>query len=110
MLIALPRLLKWNRPVTNLMTIMGLGTAAYSLMTRYELGTGSLPMRVHLALDGLNGALFCAAPALFPNESAPVLTALTGIGMFEVAASLTTDPETSEDKQPQGILDRFISR
>jgi hypothetical protein len=66
-LLALPRALGWSAPVTKLVTGAALGTLAYSALTRYELAPAKvLPMRAHLALDGLSGALFAAAPFLCP--------------------------------------------
>jgi hypothetical protein len=73
----------------------GLGTAAYSLMTRYEwgVGDGPLSMREHLALDGLQGAAFCLAAALLEDEPREVRLALAGYGLFALAAAALTDGE-----------------
>lgn len=99
-LLTLPRMLGWNTGVTQWMTGMGLGTVAYSLVTRYEFGPLKLlPMRGHLALDFVNGLTFCAAPWIFPDEDRTVKMALVGIGLFEIMASLTTETEPSYGEQ-----------
>lgn len=72
----------------------GLGTAAYSLMTRYEWGiVGTLSMREHLALDAFQGAAFCTAAALLGRERRDVRIALAGYGLFALAAAALTEPE-----------------
>jgi hypothetical protein len=91
LLLALPRALGWDRPVTRLLTGAAVGTLAYSALTRYELGPLKLlPMPAHLALDGASGALFVAAPAFLAGERAATKAALIGIGLFEIAAALLT--------------------
>ena len=90
-LLAAPRILGWGSRVTNLLTGAAVGTLAYSLLTRYELGVlKTLPMPAHLALDGMQGALLCAAPTLLPEEDGSVAAALVALGAFELGAALTT--------------------
>lgn len=99
-LLALPRMLGWSSKVTGFLNTMALGTLGYSLITRYELGPIKLlPMRGHLALDAMNGALFCAAPLLFPDEDSTVKATLVGLGLFEIMAALTTETEPSYSEQ-----------
>lgn len=94
-LYALPRMLGWSDRVTDLLTKAALGTLAYSLITRYELGAVKvLPMRAHLALDAMSGAAFCAAPWLLPDEDETVTTTLAGIGLFELSAAFLTETES----------------
>lgn len=93
-LVALPRIAGWSEEVTRFMTVMALGTVAYSALTDYECGVvKALPMTGHLVLDGSSGALFCAAPLVFPDEAASVKVTLVGIGLFELMASLCTETE-----------------
>lgn len=93
-LLLAPRALGWGSRATNLATGAALGTLAYSLLTRYELGAKKLlPVPVHLALDAASGALFCAAPALLSEEDGSVGAALVGFGAFELAAALLTETE-----------------
>ncbi len=92
LLLALPRVLGWSKPVTNLLTGSALATLIYSLLTRYELGAVKcLPMPAHLALDRTSGIALCVAAGAMSNEPAPVRAALLGLGLFEVTASLTTE-------------------
>ncbi|HEX2100393.1 MAG TPA: SPW repeat protein [Candidatus Synoicihabitans sp.] len=46
--------------------ILGLGTIAYSLLTRYELGAiRVLPFGTHLLIDAASGVFLLASPWLF---------------------------------------------
>jgi hypothetical protein len=97
-LFGLPRILKWSKTVTNLMTGAALGTLLYSLFTRYELGAiKTIPFEAHLSLDALSGAAFCAAPLLLKDEDRTVNASLMGIGLFEIAAALTSETQTAAE-------------
>lgn len=62
-LLILPRMIRMNKQVTNLLTGVGIATAAYSMLTDYELGVKRvIPMKVHLALDAAQGLALGAAP------------------------------------------------
>lgn len=99
-LFALPRVLRWNREATNVFTGAALGTLVYSLLTRYELGLAKvIPFRIHLGLDALNGAFFCAAPLLFRKHHPTVQAAMIGVGLYEIGASLMTDDDTEQEPQ-----------
>ena len=97
LLLVLPRVLGWSGRVTGLLTGSALTTLVYSLTTRYELGLIKvIPMPAHLALDRTSGVALCAAGAGFTDEPPAVRLALVGLGLFEVAASLTTKTQPSE--------------
>jgi len=103
-LLALPRMLGWSDRVTRLMTGAAVGTLGYSLMTRYEMGLVKLlPMRMHLALDAMSGAAFCAAPWMLPDEPDEVKQALVGLGLFELVAALTSRTETAQERAVEHI-------
>ena len=78
-LLALPRMMGW-------------GPGATRLLTRYELGlVKKLPMKGHLALDGMSGALLCVAPFLLLDEDEGDATGpLVGLGLFEIVVPLLT--------------------
>lgn len=98
-LIALPRLLKWSKPTTDLLTASAVATLAYSLLTDYEWGAvKTLPMKTHLALDGMSGIAIAAAPFLLLKEDEATTAALVGIGLFEITASLTTETTPENEK------------
>ncbi len=100
LLLSLPRLLKWNRSATTLLTGAAIGATLYSIVTRYELGVFKLlPMRAHLALDGMSGVLLAAAPFFLPEEDEAVTAGLVGIGLFEVMAALTTETDSPEEQR-----------
>jgi hypothetical protein len=95
-LVALPRMLGWDKTVTSVMTTAAIGTVVYSLVTKYEFGLVKLlPMKGHLALDAMSGAMFCGAPLLFPDEDTSVKAILVGLGVFELIAATTTDTTSS---------------
>lgn len=99
-LLALPRALGWDKKVTTWMTGMAGGTLLYTALTRYELGLIKvLPMRGHLWLDAMSGLAFCAAPLLLPDEEQLVVGSLVAIGVFELAAALTTEPRPALPEQ-----------
>ncbi|HEX6383914.1 MAG TPA: hypothetical protein VF177_04515 [Anaerolineae bacterium] len=52
-----------------------------------------IPMKGHLGLDAMSGLLFGAAPLLFPDEEMGVKVSLVGIGLFEIAAALSTETQ-----------------
>jgi hypothetical protein len=100
MLFSLPRVLGFSRRVTTLMTGAAVMTAAYSMMTRYEMGVyRRIPMPLHLTLDKMSGFLFLLSPLAFMRERAAVKAVLAGIGLFEIIV-----PSISQDGQPQGRL------
>jgi hypothetical protein len=70
--------------------ILGIGVIAYSLVTRYEYSVaGLISMPVHLALDGLGGALLVLAPWLF-GFAETVFWPHVILGLIEIGASLMT--------------------
>ncbi len=99
-LFSVPRIFGWSEGATQWMTGMSLGTLANSVVTRYEYGPLKLmPMQGHLAVDFLQGLLFCAFPLLFPKESTGVKATVVGFGVFSIFASLSTETEPSYGEQ-----------
>ena len=73
--------------------VFGAGAILYSALTDYEAGLFRiLPMRLHLALDGLGGALLAASPWLF-GYAREVYGPPLLFGLFSVVASLITKTE-----------------
>ena len=71
--------------------ILGAVVIVQSVMTRYELGLFPvIPMKTHLTLDGLNGALLLVSPWLFGFAGLVFLPHVL-IGLFEIGASLMTE-------------------
>jgi hypothetical protein len=100
-LFVLPRVMKWNQGVTNTMTGASLGMLGYSMMTRYELGLFKvLPMKTHLTLDAVAGAAMVVAPFVVQKPLQRTMLnvgVMVGMGLFEIAASLMTQTEPSEE-------------
>lgn len=108
-LLALPRMLGWSEGVKMLLTNAAIGTLGYSLLTKYELGLWKkLPMKGHLALDAMSGAMLLAAPLMFPDEDGSVKGALVGLGIFELTAALTTETEPSFGEQLSQESERLM--
>ena len=107
-LLALPRVLGWSTRVTNLLTGAALGTLGASLLTQYELGLVKVvPVKGHLILDGMSGALLAGAPFLLLDEADlrdNVTPILVGLGLFEIAAALLTrtQPAATTDAAAPG--------
>lgn len=77
---------------TYIMVVLGFALIIYSLLTDYELSLVALiPMRVHLGLDGLSGALLAVSPWLFGFVSFVFLPHVV-LGAIEILAALMTDP------------------
>ena len=74
--------------------LFGAGAIAYSLATRYELGVlPILPMRLHLVLDGVAGAVLAGSPWLFGFAGMVSTVPFLIFGLFAVVASLITRTE-----------------
>jgi hypothetical protein len=97
-LTVLPRALGWSGAPARLLEGAGVGAIAYSMMTNYELGVvRALPMKAHLALDALSGGMLIGAAAMLSDEDDDVRAILAGIGLFEIAAALTTQTTSSTE-------------
>ena len=71
--------------------IAGAAAGVYSLLTDYELGAVRvLPMRAHLALDAMSGALLAASPWLlgYAREGRRYWLPHVAVGAMEVAVAL----------------------
>jgi hypothetical protein len=78
---------------------LGAVVLVYTMFTRFELGVIKImPVRVHLALDGLGGLLLAVSPWLFGFAGVVFLPHLI-FGLLEIGASLTTKLEPDS---PQG--------
>jgi hypothetical protein len=110
-LLALPRLLKWNKSITNLTTGIALGTLGASLMTRYEFGLLKIiPMTGHLTLDATNGVMLVASPFVLLSKwerNAKVTSILIGFGAFEIAAALLTQTQPSTTYQTKESVNKL---
>ena len=95
--LALPRLLGWSKDATRFMTLAGLGTLAFSLLTKYELGVFKvLPVKAHLALDVMSALTLLAAPTLL-GEKGATAAMIRGMGVMELGVVSLT-----ETKPPLG--------
>ncbi len=91
----LPRLLNFSKPVTTGMTAVGLTKLAYTLLTRHEGGVYKvLPVKAHLAMDAVGGAMLCALPFMSGHDADDLETAVcAGMGAFDIAAAPLTESE-----------------
>ena len=95
----LPKMMNTSPKVTMLLEGSAGTAAAYSAMTNYELGlVKALPMKAHLALDAISGGMLLGAAMMFDDEDPEVRATLAGLGLFEIAAALTTQTRSSTER------------
>lgn len=70
--------------------ILGAALIVYSIFTNYELGLmRSIPMNVHLWLDGVGGALLAVSPWLFGFSELVWVPHLV-VGLIEIGSAVFT--------------------
>jgi hypothetical protein len=80
-------------PESAIFVALGASALLYSFFTNYELGAVKiLPMKVHLSLDFLSGALLAASPWLFGFSQAVYLPHLV-LGIFEMSVAVITQKQ-----------------
>ena len=80
-----------NGPATYVAWAFGVGAILYSLLTDYEVGLlPVIPVRIHLPLDVVAGAVFAASPWIF-GFAGRVFWPHLLFGLFSVVAGLTTE-------------------
>jgi len=88
-------------PAMYMPIIVGAAVIVYSLFTRYEAGlVDVIPMRIHLWLDGLGGALLAASPWLFGFADEVFWPHLL-FGLAEIAAAACTEPYSAVAERPR---------
>jgi hypothetical protein len=107
-LYALPRIFRWDGRVTRFLTFMSAFLLGYSTFTRYELGIfKQLSMHRHLQFDMMSGLLMAASPTLLRTRDPVVNTVLTGLGLYEIAASRMTEPNEPPSVAKSSVPDDF---
>lgn len=97
--VELKKEIKKLKPQQIIPHAMGLASTAYSLFTAYELGAvKKIPMKVHLAIDALNGAFLAASPFIFGFYKKTWIP-FVAIGVMELAVALFTQTESSETQE-----------
>lgn len=108
MLVVLPRLLKFPKRLTMMLTGVAVFHALYSMLTKYELGVVKvLPYRGHLALDTVVATGTVASPLMFAEAKPRVAPMLVAGGVIEgliVALSLINTPRK---KGIEGLAEGF---
>ena len=96
----LPKAAGFSPKVTALLEATAGSAVMYSAMTNYELGmVKMLPMKAHLALDALSGGMLLGAAMIFDDEDDGARATLAGIGLFEIAAALTTQMQSTTERR-----------
>ena len=111
----LPRAMGIRGPAAYLLHGAGMAAAAYSMLTKYERGlVPVLPMKTHLTLDALSGGMLLGAAAMMEDEDDETRAVLAGVGLFELAAALSTETESplemAERTQRVSSAHNFIPR
>ncbi len=108
-LLAVPRLLKFPKRITMMLTGVALFHALYSMFTKYELGVVKvLPYKGHLALDTALATATIASPLMFAEAQPRVAPFLVGGGVIEaviVALSLINSPKQGIEGLAEGFQD-----
>ena len=92
--LALPRLLGAGPAARRLLLLSGANAAVLGAVTQHELGLIKLvPMRAHLALDGIFAAGFVGAATLLEGEPRRVRVAFVALGVSGALAAALTDPD-----------------
>jgi hypothetical protein len=67
-----------------------------SSITNYELGlVRVVPMKTHLQIDMVTGAVFITSSLLFSDESKEARQVLAGVGLMSAVVTLLTQTEPS---------------
>jgi len=78
----------------RLLRASGLNAALLGALTDYDFGlVRVVPMRVHLALDGVFVATFLAAAVTLRDEEPSVRLAFATLGLVGAVAAVATDPD-----------------
>ena len=102
LLILAPRILGFQNggPEDRIPVILGVATLIYSLLTRYELGLFKvIPFRVHLGIDFVSGVFLAISPWVL-GFSERVWVPHLLVGLFEIGASLMSQPAPVEGTHP----------
>ena len=92
--IALPFVLGASPKARRLLVGSGLNAALLGAITKHELALVKLvPMRAHLALDGVFAATFLAAPLLLDEDDATTRVAVAALGASGAAVAALTNPD-----------------
>ena len=96
----LPRVMGFSKTVTNGMTAVALVKLGYTLLTRHEGGVAKvLPMKAHLAMDVVGGAMMCAVPFADDNADETEIGVCCALGAFDILAAPMTETEMSPTSQ-----------
>ncbi|ACT91788.1 SPW repeat domain-containing protein [Dyadobacter fermentans] len=103
---ASPWIFSFTESVYAAWTVIAIAAVALtmSLFTDYEGGmVRSIPMRIHLMVDLLSGALLAASPWLF-GFADQVFVPHLAMGLFEIAAAMLT-VNHAPDEKTQPVVD-----
>ena len=76
-----------------LLAVSAAGVTALGLVTDYELSLARrVPMKAHLTIDAINGAMFLAAPLLLRRENTRMKQTLIALGSFALVVTALTEP------------------
>lgn len=98
-MVALPRLMGFSKPTTNLMTGAGAAVVGMSLLTRYPMGlVRVLPLRAHLAADAALDAVLIREGTRLAKKEPQARNAIMGLAISGALISLMTRTKQSPAK------------
>lgn len=90
-MIALPRMMGFSKPTTNLMTGAGAAIIGMSALTRYPMGlVRVLPMQAHLAADAVLDTLLIRESNRLGKKETQARNAIMGMAIAGTMATLLT--------------------
>ncbi|HXE52393.1 MAG TPA: hypothetical protein VN541_05225 [Tepidisphaeraceae bacterium] len=102
MLPAIPRLFGWDKKATRMYDMLAGGIGATTAMTNFPPGLIKLmPLKTHLMIDKMNGALFLAAGAMLTDEPDSVRCCMASTGTFLLMQGFCTRTRKQEQAPPQ---------
>lgn len=109
-LATLPRVLKWNPRLTNLLSGSAASILGYSLLTDYELSLAKIvPMKTHLALDGVSALLAGTAPLIARERRKDAIFTMLGVAIFAATVTMLTRTQPTVKSRTVRFLGRKVS-
>jgi len=110
-MLAFPRLFNNSEPFKTCLTGTALTKLLWVIFTRHELGIFKvIPMKAHLALDGIGGAAVAALPFALEEDDDAAIGFCLGMFMTDLIVGVLTDTTPSFDRRRKPQQRQFRQR